>query len=140
MTIKQLIILSISGFLLFVFLIFVILSITAKYSVWSNGLEGQAELAKAEYNRQILVREAQAKMDAAKLLAQAEIERARGVAEANKIIGDSLKNNDAYLKYLFIDSLDKTKGQVIYILTEATLPILEANRHINNAQEDKNDK
>lgn len=62
------------------------------------------------------------------LLAQAEVERAKGVAKANKIIGDSLKDNEAYLRYLFVNNLADTKDQVIYIPTEAGLPILEATR------------
>lgn len=100
-----------------------------QYNVYHQHLEGKAELARAEYNRQIAVQEAQAKREAAKSLAEAEIERAKGVAEANKIIGDSLKDNEDYLRYLWISGLEhNTEGQVIYIPTEAGLPILEANR------------
>lgn len=108
--------------------IFGLMAIYSKYNVWASGLRGQAELAQADYNRQIAVREAMAKYEASKSLAAAEIERAKGVAEANRIIGESLKNNEAYLRYLWIDSLDKTQGQVIYVPTEANLPILEASR------------
>lgn len=99
-----------------------------KYGVYKQGLAGEAELANADYSRQVAVREAQAKKDSAVLLAQAEVERARGVAQANKIIGDSLKDNEAYLRYLFVNNLADTKDQVIYIPTEANLPILEATR------------
>ena len=99
-----------------------------QYHVWEQGLKGQAELRRAEQNRQIRVQEATAQEESAKHLAQAEIARSRGVAEANKIIGDSLKGNETYLRYLWIHSLETTKNQVIYIPTEANLPILEANR------------
>jgi hypothetical protein len=99
-----------------------------EYGVWSMSKDGEAELAKADWNRQIAVREAKAKMESAKLLAQAEIERAKGVAEANRIIGDSLKGNEDYLRYLWIDNLQNEHNQVIYVPTEANLPILEANR------------
>ena len=44
-------------------------------------------LAKAKQNRQITIEEAQAKLESAKFDSQAEVERARGVAEANRIIG-----------------------------------------------------
>ena len=98
------------------------------YNVWQQGLSGQAELARAEQNRRIAVQEAQAKMDSAKLYAGAEIERAKGVAEANKIIGDSLKGNDAYLRYLWIQGLQTNQMQVVYVPTEANLPILEAGK------------
>ena len=98
------------------------------YNVWAAGLHGQAELRRAEQNRQIAIQEAHAKFESSALLANAEIERAKGVAAANKIIGDSLKNNEEYLRYLFVNNLEHTKDQVIYIPTEANLPILEAGR------------
>jgi len=99
------------------------------YDVWSQEMKGKAELARAESNRQISVFEAQAKKDSAKLLADAEIERAKGVAEANKIIGISLKGNEEYLRYLWIDTLHHNENnKIIYIPTVAGLPILEANR------------
>jgi len=69
-------------------------------------------------------------MESASLLAEAEVARAKGVAQANQIIGESLKNNDAYLRYLWITEVagkdvDKT---VVYITTVANLPLLEAGR------------
>ncbi len=100
----------------------------SKFNLWSSALSGEAELRKADWNRQITVREAQAKKDSAVLLADAEVERAKGVAKANKIIGDSLKGNEEYLRYLWIDSLQQTKDQIIYVPTEAGLPILEAGK------------
>ena len=63
-------------------------------------------------------------------MAQAEVERAKGVAEANEIIGESLKENEAYLRYLWIIGLQDGSSEVIYIPTEANLPILEATRGI----------
>jgi regulator of protease activity HflC (stomatin/prohibitin superfamily) len=99
-----------------------------KYRVWSAQMEGEAEFAQAEQNRRIAVLEAESKLDAAKSLAAAEVERARGVAQANAIIGESLKNNDAYLRWLWIENLDKGGNSVIYIPTEAGLPILEAGK------------
>lgn len=91
--------------------------------------DGKAELAQASYNRQIKVKEAEARLESAKLDAQAEIERARGVSEANKIIGQSLKDNEAYLRWLYIEALkDRDNMTTIYIPTEAGLPILEAGK------------
>lgn len=63
------------------------------YYVWQQGKAGEAKLKEAESSRQILIQEAHAKREAAKELAAAEIERARGVAEANRIIGEGLKGN-----------------------------------------------
>lgn len=101
-----------------------------QYGVYSRRLAGEAELAQANYNRRIAVNEAQARMDAAKLLAQAEVERAKGVAQANQIIAESLKNNEVYLHYLWItDVAANQKGNtVIYVPTEAQIPIMEAGR------------
>jgi regulator of protease activity HflC (stomatin/prohibitin superfamily) len=98
------------------------------YSVYQQNLEGEAELARATQNRQISIQEAQAKKESAKDLAEAEVIRAEGVAKANKIIGESLKQNEGYLHYLFINNLEHTKNQIIYLPTEAGLPILEAGR------------
>lgn len=98
------------------------------YNVWERGLAGEAELAQANYNRQITVREAEAKQEAAKALAAAEVERAKGVAEANKIIGQSLHENEDYLRWLWIEGMKENEQQVIYVPTEAGLPILEAGK------------
>jgi regulator of protease activity HflC (stomatin/prohibitin superfamily) len=102
-----------------------------KYEVYQQRMAGEAILAHAQSSREVAVAEAKAKMESATLLAQAEVERAKGVAQANKIIGDSLKDNEEYLRYLFVNNLENTKNQVIYIPTEANLPILEANRNKN---------
>jgi regulator of protease activity HflC (stomatin/prohibitin superfamily) len=97
-----------------------------QYNVWRESLNGKAELQKAEYTRQVAVLEAQAKMDAASRLAEAEVERAKGVAEANRIIGDSLKDNPRYLQYLYITGLQEgsEKGnRTIYVPTEGGMPV-----------------
>jgi len=69
-----------------------------------------------------------AKKESSKALADAEAIRAEGVARANKIIGDSLSGNEGYLRYLWIQSLQSSKMQVVYVPTEANLPILESRR------------
>lgn len=115
-----------SGVFALVSLIGLVMYGCPKYSVWQQALAGQAELKKAEWNRQIQIQEAHAKLEAAKHLALAEVERAKGVAQANIIIGDSLKGNEAYLKYLWIHNLEHSNSEKIYIPTEAGLPILEA--------------
>ena len=55
------------------------------YSVYVAEKEGQAELARAEQNRQIQIAQSRAKKEAAQFEADAEITRAHGVAEANRI-------------------------------------------------------
>lgn len=98
--------------------------------------DGKATLVEAENSKKALIEQAkaenesatlqaEAKIKIAKAEAQAEIERAKGVAEANKIIGESLRGNDEYLRYLQIDAIRGSKGEKIYIPTEAGLPIIE---------------
>lgn len=103
-----------------------------QYKVYQQRLEGSALLAHAQSAKEVAVAEAKAKMESAVLLAEAEVSRAEGVAKANKIIGESLKGNEAYLRYLWITdvagaNIDKT---VVYIPTEANMPIMEATRGI----------
>src|SRR3990167_224468 len=91
---------------------------------WWEKTTGMGELARAEQNRQIAILEAQAKLDSAEKLADAEISRARGISEANRIISGSI--TPEYLKYKFIEGLNDGNTEVIYVPTEANLPILEA--------------
>jgi regulator of protease activity HflC (stomatin/prohibitin superfamily) len=96
------------------------------YNVWAQSLQGKAELQKAEYTRQVAVLEAQAKKDSAQQLADAEVIRAGGVAKANEIIGNSLKDNREYLQYLYITGIEEgsQKGNVtIYVPTEGGMPV-----------------
>ncbi len=89
--------------------------------------EGKAKLAEAESSRRITVLEAQAKLDSAKMLGEAEAVRAEATARANRILGESLKNNESYLRYLWIQQINAEK-EVYYIPTEGGLPILEAGK------------
>jgi regulator of protease activity HflC (stomatin/prohibitin superfamily) len=99
------------------------------YRVYEQNLVGKAELARAEQNRQIAVAQARAKAEAANFEAEADTMRAHGVARANQILGQSLTGTagEQYLHYLWIEAL-KTDGHVIYVPTEAGLPILEAGK------------
>ncbi len=96
--------------------------------VWQQSKLGEAELARADSNRQIATCEALAKKESAKALSDAEVIRAEGVARANKIIGDSLTGNEGYLRYLWIQGLQTNQMQVVYVPTEANLPIMESQR------------
>lgn len=98
--------------------------IIPQYGVWQKGLSGKAQLAEAEWNRQIAIKEAEARLESAKLDRLSEIERAHGVAEAQEIIATTL--TEEYLRYLWIQGLHDGSSETIYIATEANLPILEA--------------
>ncbi|MDY0251423.1 MAG: hypothetical protein RBR45_15465 [Pseudomonas sp.] len=121
-----------------------------KYNLYRMEMQGRAALKEAEWSKQILIEEARAKEAASLMqanarvtLAEAEgkaqvvrakaegladIERAKAAAEANRIIGESLKGNDEYLRYIWIKGLQDGNGERIYIPTEAGLPILEAGK------------
>ncbi|ATA72492.1 hypothetical protein ACILDT_08570 [Capnocytophaga canis] len=101
------------------------------YNVWQQEMAGKAEMAKAEQNRKILIEEAKARLEAEKLNAQAEIERARGMAEAMKIENGTL--NSVYNQYLFIRTLEKLadKGnlpQIIYMPSEGLVPVMDVSK------------
>ncbi|KAA5538306.1 hypothetical protein [Paenimyroides baculatum] len=98
------------------------------YNVWQQEMAGKAEMAKAEQNRKILIEEAKARLEAEKLNAQAEVERARGMAEAMKLENGTL--NTTYNQYLFIRTLEKLadKGslpQIIYMPAEGLVPVMD---------------
>jgi len=100
------------------------------YNVWSSEMDGKAQLAEAEYSKKVAIETAKADLESAGYYAESEIERAKGVAEANKIIGDSLQGNEAYLRYLWIQGLKTNEQQIVYVPTEAGLPVLEATRNL----------
>ena len=107
------IILSILGIALLYFLIFFAFP-------WGS-------LQSAHYHRRVQVVDAEGKRDAAKALAEAEVNRAEGVAKANLIIAESI--TEQYLRYLFIQNVaGGANKEIIYVPTEATIPILEAGR------------
>lgn len=83
-------------------------SIQQKLRTEQEALQKQFELQKAEKDAEI------------------SIAKAKGVAESNKIIAGSITEN--YLRYLWIEGLQNTEKQVIYVPTEANLPVLEAGR------------
>ena len=81
-----------------------------QYSVYSQRMEGESQLAHAEYSKKVQVQDAMGKLEAAKSLAAADVERAKGVAQSNEIIGKSLEKNEAYLKWLYIEAIKEKTG------------------------------
>lgn len=97
-----------------------------QFNLYKKNTEKQAVIAEqrakseaAEFAAKSAVTQAQAKADA-------EVIRAKGLAEAQEIISSTL--TEEYLRYLYIDAVAGADGQIIYIPTEAGLPILEAGR------------
>lgn len=62
----------------------------------------------------------------AKKDAEIEVAKADGIAKSNSVIASSI--TDSYLRYKFIEALSTGEHDVIYVPTEANLPILEASR------------
>ena len=99
-----------------------------QYNVYAQRLAGEAALAEAQSSRQVATLEARAKRESATELAAAEVIRAKGAAEANSILQGSLGGPEGYLRYLQIQALESSKASLIYVPTEAGLPVTEARR------------
>ena len=116
---------TVSGVVVFIALILACMMGLPKYNVWKQEMKGKAEFAQAEQNRKIRIEEARANLEAEKLNAQAEIERAKGAAEAIKIENGQLTTT--YIQYLWVRQQSSNQIQkIVYIPTEASMPILEA--------------
>jgi hypothetical protein len=92
------------------------------YSVWQQGLSGQAALARAEQTRQITITQAKAEEAASE-------HRAKAIA----IMGEMAKKYPEYRQQEFIGAFaeamhDGRIHQIIYVPTEAGIPILEAGK------------
>ena len=83
-------------------------SIEAKLRAEQESLQKEFELTKAKKDAEI------------------EVARAEGVANSNKIIAGSI--SESYLRYRWIEGLQTNQMMVIYVPTEANLPIMEAGR------------
>jgi len=104
------------------------------YTVWQQEMRGKAALAEAEQNRKIVIEEAKARLEAEELNAQAEVARARGMAEAMEIENGQL--TETYNQYLFIRSLEELAKhgdlpQIIYLPSNGMLPVMDLNKNVH---------
>ena len=83
-------------------------SIEAKLKAEQESFQKEFELTKAKKDAEI------------------EVARAEGAAKSNQIIAGSL--SDSYIRYLWIQGLKTSEMQVVYVPTEANMPIMEASR------------
>lgn len=102
-----------------------------KYNVWRAEVavkkfeaQGKGALKRAEQEKQILIEQARAEVEAAKLRAQ-----------AIEAVGDAIQKYPEYRVQEFIgafaDAMESGKiEQIIYVPTEAGIPILEATRKL----------
>lgn len=102
------------------------------WRVWSAHQAGLADLNKAKNEQQIQIAKAQSRLDAANINKQAAVIEAEAVAAQIKAIGAELTAHDLYLRWQWIKMMEETHTEsaasVIYVPTEANIPILEANR------------
>lgn len=111
------------GFLLFIGLLMAVLPV---YGVWSKQQRGKGALAEAQFSKQVQLEEAKANLDSQKLNSQAEVERAKGAAQAIAI--EDGKLTERYIQYLYVQNLEKLDTELIYVPTEGGLPLLESTR------------
>lgn len=127
--------LSITGAVLAVLAVGGILAGCPAANVYYKQMDGKAAYEKAVQDRRIKVLEAQAAKDSATLYAEAEIARAKGTNEANRIMALNLGGPENYLRWSYIHMLEETAGkgdrQIIYIPTEAAMPVIEAGRAVS---------
>lgn len=130
-----------SFFMLIVLLVAgaVAMYVLPQWNVWRAELAGRAALAEAENARKVQIEEAKARLESARYYAEAEVERAKGVAKANEIVAAVLGGPEGYLRYLWVNKLGENNQDVIYIPTEAGMPILEAGRGIAPESDRKRD-
>jgi len=105
-----------------VILLFALAFTYRHYSVWSMEMQGKAKLAEATQSRQIQVEQA-----------KAELEASEDVAKAITIVGEVAKKYPEYRKQMYIQAFAEalsngTINQILYIPTEAGIPILEVKR------------
>jgi len=87
--------------------------------VWTAERQGQAELARARYAKQVIEVEAEQRLIAETFFAEAEVVRAKGIAEAMEIINAEL--TPEYLKHFWIRTLAE-HDNVIYVSIESGFP------------------
>lgn len=115
-------ILSVSSLALFLGISVAVAFGYPQYKVWEQSKAGEAALAKATQDRQIKVQEA-----------EAEQEAASKQAEANRILGESIRQYPESMEQKWVEAIEKTSNQVIYLPTEASVPITESARMAKKA-------
>jgi hypothetical protein len=101
-----------------------------RWAVWAAHQSGLADLAAAKNEQQIQIAKAQSRLEAADLNKKAAIIEAEAVSAQINAIGAQLKEHDLYLRWQWIKMMEdgNSGAKVIYVPTEANLPILEAMR------------
>lgn len=114
----------VGGSLAIVLLLIFFMVVIPIWNVWRSGLSGEASLKRAVQTRQIQVEQARGEKEAASLR-----------AEAIAIMGKAAKDFPEYRQQEFIGAFaeamkDGRINQIIYVPTEANIPITEAGRFV----------
>ena len=80
------------------------------------------ESIEAKLTAEQVVQQKQFELEQARKEAEIEVARAKGAAQAQRIVSDTL--NAKYLQYLWIKTLSENPN-VIYVATEANLPLFK---------------
>lgn len=110
-----------------VLLVVAIMAVYPVYRVWSADMSGRAKLAESENSRKVLIEQARAEQEAASM-------RAGAIA----IVGEAAKKYPEYRQQEFLgafaEALKEGKiNQIMYVPTEASIPITEAGRFVSPA-------
>jgi hypothetical protein len=123
----KLVLAVIAGIVLFIVLIiWGWKAITPRYNLYRAETEKKAVIAEQRAQSEAAEFAAISEVTQAQAKADAEVIRATGLAEAQAIISETLTED--YIRYLYIQAIEGNPNQIIYVPTEAGLPILEANR------------
>lgn len=96
-------------------------------------------LYKANTEKQAVIAEQKAQSEAAEFAARSAVTQAEAKAEAMIIEANALAESQAiiaetltpeYVRYLYVKAIENNTNQVIYIPTEAGMPILESGRAV----------
>lgn len=92
------------------------------FKVFSAEMSGKAKLIEAEQSRKVIIEQAKAELEAAQM-----------TADAISIVGEVASKYPEYRQQMFIqgfsEALKEGKiNQIIYVPTEASIPILEAGK------------
>jgi len=97
------------------------------YGVWKAHKSGEADLMRAKNEQKIQIAQASSRLEAAEMNKKATIVEAEAVAAQIKTIGTNLTEHDLYLKWQWINMMEKADDnamRTIYVPTECNLPIL----------------
>lgn len=114
--------------LILVAFVIVLLVGVPPYLVWSSEMAGKAKLAEAEHTRKVQIEQARGEQESAQM-------RANAIA----IVGKAAKEYPEYRQQEFIGAFAEALkegniSQIMYIPTEANIPITEAGRLINKKE------